>query len=193
MSAVACKVREPANRSGMSCEVYEITIGALCSKVCRFTQCTRSVALGSLRVIGDTTMSMSKSFLAAIAAIAAVTVAQPSVAKDTVRIAFIGPLTGGNSAAGLGGRNSAQLAVSLRKVPGKFRSKGMTDISSAIAYISCREIQVGVSNRFHSQETPEIIQDSGRILKQLFAKNEFQLAFRIIVQYPLNLVYVLTS
>lgn len=114
MSAVACKVREPANRSGMSCEVYEITIGALCSKVCRFTQCTRSVALGSLRVIGDTTMSMSKSFLAAIAAIAAVTVAQPSVAKDTVRIAFIGPLTGGNSAAGLGGRNSAQLAVSLR-------------------------------------------------------------------------------
>ncbi len=32
-------------------------------------------------------------------------------ARDTVNIAFIGPLTGGNSAAGLGGRNSAQLAV----------------------------------------------------------------------------------
>lgn len=38
----------------------------------------------------------------------------PAMAKDTVRIAFIGPLTGGNSAAGLGGRNSAELAVKLR-------------------------------------------------------------------------------
>jgi len=34
-------------------------------------------------------------------------------AKETVRIAFIGPLTGGNSAVGLGGRNSADLAVKL--------------------------------------------------------------------------------
>jgi len=35
-------------------------------------------------------------------------------AKDTVKLAFIGPLSGGNSAPGLGGRNSAQLAVQLR-------------------------------------------------------------------------------
>lgn len=35
-------------------------------------------------------------------------------AKDTVRIAFIGPLTGGNAAPGLGGRNSALLAVQQR-------------------------------------------------------------------------------
>src|SRR2546423_5875175 len=35
-------------------------------------------------------------------------------AKDTVRIAFVGPLTGGNSAIGLGGRNSADLAGKLR-------------------------------------------------------------------------------
>ena len=34
--------------------------------------------------------------------------------KDTVKIAFIGPLTGGVSANGLGGRNSADLAVQLR-------------------------------------------------------------------------------
>jgi branched-chain amino acid transport system substrate-binding protein len=38
----------------------------------------------------------------------------PVAAKDTVRIAFIGPLTGGVSANGLGGRNSAKLAVRLR-------------------------------------------------------------------------------
>ena len=35
-------------------------------------------------------------------------------AKETVRIAFIGPLTGGVSANGIGGRNSADLAVRLR-------------------------------------------------------------------------------
>ena len=35
-------------------------------------------------------------------------------AKETVRLAFIGPLTGGNSALGIGGRNSAELAVRLR-------------------------------------------------------------------------------
>ncbi|HUJ28985.1 MAG TPA: hypothetical protein VLW85_23350, partial [Myxococcales bacterium] len=40
-------------------------------------------------------------------------------AKETVRIAFIGPLTGGNSAIGLGGRNSADLAVRLRNADPK--------------------------------------------------------------------------
>jgi branched-chain amino acid transport system substrate-binding protein len=38
----------------------------------------------------------------------------PASAKDTVKIAFIGPLSGGNSAPGLGGRNSATLAVQQR-------------------------------------------------------------------------------
>lgn len=38
----------------------------------------------------------------------------PAYAKDTVKIAFIGPLTGGNAAAGVGGRNSALLAVQQR-------------------------------------------------------------------------------
>lgn len=34
--------------------------------------------------------------------------------KQTVKIAFIGPMSGGNSAAGVGGRNSAELAIRLR-------------------------------------------------------------------------------
>ncbi len=38
----------------------------------------------------------------------------PAHAKDKVRVAFIGPLTGGVAANGLGGRNSADLAVRLR-------------------------------------------------------------------------------
>lgn len=40
-------------------------------------------------------------------------------AKDTVKLAFIGPLTGGVAANGLGGRNSADLAVRLRNADPK--------------------------------------------------------------------------
>ena len=40
-------------------------------------------------------------------------------AKDKVKVGFIGPLTGGNSANGLGGRNSADLAVRLRNADPK--------------------------------------------------------------------------
>jgi branched-chain amino acid transport system substrate-binding protein len=36
-----------------------------------------------------------------------------ALAKDTVKIAFVGPLTGPNSPHGIGGRNSAELAVKL--------------------------------------------------------------------------------
>lgn len=49
----------------------------------------------------------------------AVLLAVPALAKETVKIAFIGPLTGGNSAIGLGGRNSADLAVRLRNADPK--------------------------------------------------------------------------
>jgi branched-chain amino acid transport system substrate-binding protein len=43
----------------------------------------------------------------------------PAIAKDVVKIAFIGPLTGGVSSIGLGGRNSAELAVRLRNADPK--------------------------------------------------------------------------
>jgi branched-chain amino acid transport system substrate-binding protein len=42
-----------------------------------------------------------------------------ATAKDSVKVAFIGPLTGGVSANGLGGRNSADLAVRLRNADPK--------------------------------------------------------------------------
>lgn len=48
----------------------------------------------------------------ALVAVATGTV--PVLAKETVKLAFIGPLSGGNSAPGIGGRNSTQLAVQLR-------------------------------------------------------------------------------
>ena len=43
----------------------------------------------------------------------------PAGAKDKVKIAFIGPLTGGVAANGIGGRNSAELAVKLRNADPK--------------------------------------------------------------------------
>ena len=45
--------------------------------------------------------------------------AGPVMAKDKVQVAFIGPLTGGVSAIGVGGRNSADLAVKLRNADPK--------------------------------------------------------------------------
>src|SRR6478672_5502015 len=62
---------------------------------------------------------MSKAFrrmtIAALAFAAATVAAE---AKDKVKVGFIGPLTGGVSANGLGGRNSADLAVRLRNADG---------------------------------------------------------------------------
>ncbi len=43
----------------------------------------------------------------------------PTTAKDKVKVGFIGSLTGGTSANGLGGRNSADLAVRLRNADSK--------------------------------------------------------------------------
>jgi branched-chain amino acid transport system substrate-binding protein len=45
--------------------------------------------------------------------------AAPAGAKDKVKVAFIGPLTGGVAANGIGGRNSAELAVKLRNADPK--------------------------------------------------------------------------
>ena len=43
----------------------------------------------------------------------------PADAKTTVKVGFIGPLSGGTSSNGLGGRNSADLAVRLRNADSK--------------------------------------------------------------------------
>ncbi|MYM56340.1 branched-chain amino acid ABC transporter substrate-binding protein [Thalassovita mangrovi] len=55
-----------------------------------------------------------KLFSAALAATLSLSLAAPALAKDTVKVGFIGPLSGGVSNMGLGGRNSAALAVALR-------------------------------------------------------------------------------
>ena len=56
-----------------------------------------------------------KKRLSAIAlSVALALVSLPAAAKDKVKVAFIGPLTGGVAANGIGARNSAELAVKLR-------------------------------------------------------------------------------
>ncbi|MCW5699984.1 MAG: branched-chain amino acid ABC transporter substrate-binding protein [Rhodospirillales bacterium] len=52
--------------------------------------------------------------LLGIAVLAGCLAGTPALAKDKVTVGFIGPLTGGVSANGIGGRNSADLAVQLR-------------------------------------------------------------------------------
>lgn len=63
---------------------------------------------------------LRKSTVSAIALAMALTVGSGlAEAKDKVKVAFIGPLTGGVAANGLGGRNSADLAVQLRNADPK--------------------------------------------------------------------------
>jgi branched-chain amino acid transport system substrate-binding protein len=63
---------------------------------------------------------ISKTSLFAIALAAVLTALPlPATAKDKVKVGFIGPLTGGTAANGLGGRNSADLAVRLRNADPK--------------------------------------------------------------------------
>ena len=55
----------------------------------------------------------------ALAALAFAGFSGGAIAKDKVKVGFIGPITGGVSANGLGGRNSADLAVKLRNADPK--------------------------------------------------------------------------
>lgn len=57
---------------------------------------------------------ISRLFTLALGALVAVMCAGASEAKEKVKVGFIGPLTGGVSVNGIGGRNSAELAVKLR-------------------------------------------------------------------------------
>ena len=62
---------------------------------------------------------MTRALKAATAILAAVWLLAvvPAEAKDKVKVAFIGPLTGGDSANGLGGRNSADLRSTAQRRP----------------------------------------------------------------------------
>ncbi|WP_085314850.1 branched-chain amino acid ABC transporter substrate-binding protein [Derxia lacustris] len=65
------------------------------------------------------TPRLSRLTLSALTAALALALSPAASAKDVVKIAFIGPLTGANSAHGLGGRNSAETAVRLHNADPK--------------------------------------------------------------------------
>src|SRR5262245_40599529 len=62
---------------------------------------------------------IGQSMMVGIAAIVFAVAAASAEAKDKVKVGFIGPLTGGVSVNGLGGRNSADLSVRLRNADPK--------------------------------------------------------------------------
>lgn len=64
-------------------------------------------------------MSKKVWFTVAVAAFAFAITSGEVSAKEKVKVGFIGPITGGVSANGLGGRNSADLAVKLRNADAK--------------------------------------------------------------------------
>jgi len=120
-------------------------------------------------------------------------------AKETVRIAFIGPLTGGNSAIGLGGRNSADLAVRLRNADAKAKysyelvvlddeCKPDAGVQMATKAGSDRTIVGGVTNycsvvamaavdTYHRFGLPAIVW--GAVLPDITYKNDFKEVHRV--------------
>src|ERR1017187_6783928 len=64
-------------------------------------------------------MNLKRSAIVSIMGLTLAAAAGAASAKQTVKIVFIGPLTGGVSANGIGGRNSADLAVRLRNEDAK--------------------------------------------------------------------------
>ena len=119
--------------------------------------------------------------------------------KDTVRIAFVGPLTGGNSAIGLGGRNSADLAVRLRNADAKSKyqyelvvlddeCKPDAGVQVATKAASDRGIAAGVTHycsvvamatvdTYHRFGLPTIVW--GAVLPDITYKNDYKEIHRV--------------
>src|SRR5512140_1405537 len=64
-------------------------------------------------------IKIGKTATVGLATLAIVLAMNAASAKDKVKVGFIGPLTGGVSVNGIGGRNSAELAVKLRNADAK--------------------------------------------------------------------------
>lgn len=122
-----------------------------------------------------------------------------AAAKDSVRIAFIGPLTGGVAANGLGGRNSADLAVRMRNADNgaKYRyelvvlddeckpnvgvqvaTKAAADrrIIAAVAHY-CSTVAMGTVDVYHRFGLPVVVW--GAVLPDVTYKNDYDEVHRV--------------
>jgi len=118
----------------------------------------------------------------------------PAQAKDTVHVAFIGPLSGGVAANGLGGRNAADLAVKLRNADPKAKyqyqltvlddeckpnvgvqvaTKAATD-KSVIGGVThyCSAVAIGTVDVYHQFGMPAIVW--GAVLPDITYGNDFK-------------------
>src|SRR4051794_37846970 len=142
---------------------------------------------------------MKKSVTFAAAAIAALLLATGVQAKDKVKVGFIGPLTGGVSANGIGGRNSAELAVRLRNGDAKAKyeyemavlddeckpnvavqvaTKMAADkdiIAAATHY--CSAVAIGTVETYHKFGFPVIVW--GAVLPDITYRNKFAEVHRV--------------
>lgn len=142
---------------------------------------------------------MSLRRLAVLTATALIAWSSHSHARDTVRIAFIGPLTGGVAANGLGGRNSAELAVKLRNADPKSKyeyelvvqddeckpnvgvqvaTKVASD-NSVIAGVThyCSTVAMGTVDVYHRFGMPAIVW--GAVLPDITYANDYKEIHRV--------------
>jgi branched-chain amino acid transport system substrate-binding protein len=132
-------------------------------------------------------------------ALLAAALAIPAAAKDKVKVAFIGPLTGGVAANGIGGRNSAELAVKLRNADPKAKyeyeltvlddeckpntavqvaTKAGAD-SSIIAAVAhyCSATAIATVDTFNRLELPMIVW--GAVLPDVTYRNKYPEVHRV--------------
>jgi branched-chain amino acid transport system substrate-binding protein len=123
----------------------------------------------------------------------------PVQAKETVRVGFIGPLTGGVSAVGIGGRNSAELAVKLQNTDPKSKyryefialddeckanigvqvaTKMASDakIAGAVTHY-CSAVALGTVDIYHRFKMPAIVW--GAVEPKITYGNDYPEVFRI--------------
>jgi branched-chain amino acid transport system substrate-binding protein len=120
-------------------------------------------------------------------------------AKDKVKVGFIGPLTGGTAANGIGGRNSAELAVKLRNADPKAKyeyefvvlddeckpnvgvqvatkmAADRTIVAAATHY--CSAVAIGTVETYHKFGLPIIVW--GAVLPDITYRNKFAEVHRV--------------
>jgi branched-chain amino acid transport system substrate-binding protein len=138
---------------------------------------------------------------AALAAAAMAILFAPSLAaaKDKVKVGFIGPLTGGVAANGIGGRNSAELAVKLRNADPKAKYEyelvvlddeckpnvgvqaatrlGADRSVIAAATHYCSAVAIGTVETYHKFGFPIIVW--GAVLPDITYRNKFAEVHRV--------------
>jgi len=135
----------------------------------------------------------------AVACVVACAAGGSAAAKDKVKVGFIGPLTGGVAANGIGGRNSAELAIKLRNADANAKyeyelvvlddeckpnvgvqvaTKMAADRSVvAAATHYCSAVAIGTVETYHKLGLPIIVW--GAVLPDITYRNKFSEVHRV--------------